>query len=42
MPGVFEIPSTVPRSIIIEELLLVAEASELEDWKDSVHFLPLR
>lgn len=42
MPGVFEIPDAVPRSVIIEELILVAGASDGEEWQDSVHYLPLR
>lgn len=42
MPGVLAIPATVSRSEIIEELLLIAASSEPSDWKDSVHFLPLR
>lgn len=42
MPGVFEIPDQTPRSVIIEELLLVAAASEPEEWRDTVRYLPLR
>lgn len=42
MPGVVEIPETVPRSVIIEELILIAGASEPDDWKNRVIYLPLR
>lgn len=42
MPGLFEIPATVSRSSIIDDLLLIAAASSSEDWRDSVRFLPLR
>lgn len=42
MPGVFEIPDQTPRAVIIEELLLIAAASEPGDWQDTVRYLPLR
>lgn len=42
MPGVIEIPETVPRSVIIDELILIAAASTLDDWKNRVIYLPLR
>lgn len=42
MPGVIEIPETVPRAVIIDELILIAGASEPEDWKNTVRYLPLR
>jgi hypothetical protein len=42
MPGVIEIPETVPRSVIIEELILIAAASEPDEWADRVVYLPLR
>jgi predicted nuclease of predicted toxin-antitoxin system len=42
MPGVIEIPETVPRSVIIEELILIASASEPHDWDNRVVYLPLR
>lgn len=42
MPGVIEIPETVPRSVIIEELILIAGASEPDDWENGVVYLPLR
>ena len=42
MPGVLEIRESLPRGLVIEELLLIAGASEPEDWKDAVYYLPLR
>lgn len=42
MPGVFEIPDQTPRSVIIEELLLVAAASDPDEWQNTVRYLPLR
>ena len=42
MPGVFEIPASVSRAVIIDELLLIAEASDPADWAGTVRYLPLR
>jgi hypothetical protein len=42
MPGVIEIPEPVPRSVIIEQLILIAGASEPRDWENLVVCLPLR
>lgn len=42
MPGVIEIRESLPRMPVIEELLVIAGASEPEDWKDTVRYLPLR
>lgn len=42
MPGVIEIPETVPMSVIIDELVLIAGASDSDEWKDTVRYLPLR
>lgn len=42
MPGVFEIPDQTPRSVIIDELLLIAAASDPEEWRGTVRYLPLR
>jgi len=41
-PGVIEVPETVPRAVIIDELILIAGASEPGEWKDTVRYLPLR
>ena len=41
MPGVFLIKDTLPLAAVIDELALVAEFSLAEEWKDSVHYLPL-
>lgn len=42
MPGVIEIPETVSMRVIIDELILIAGASDPGEWKDSVRYLPLR
>ncbi|MBF4160713.1 DUF5615 family PIN-like protein [Nocardioides acrostichi] len=42
MPGVIEIPESVPRSVIIDELILIAGASDQDDWENRVVYLPLR
>jgi hypothetical protein len=42
MPGVFEIRDTLPIGAVIEELLLIIEASHDEEWNDKVTYLPLR
>lgn len=41
MPGVIEIPETVPRSVIIAELILIAGASQPHEWDNRVVYLPL-
>jgi len=41
MPGVFEVPRSVPLRQIIEDLLLIAEASSDGEWKQQVRYLPL-
>ena len=42
MPGVIEIPETVPMAVIIDELILIAGASEPAEWANTVRYLPLR
>jgi len=42
MPGVFAIGLDVPIGAVIEELLLITECSEEEEWADQVWHLPLR
>ncbi len=42
MPGVIEIPETVPMGKIIDDLILISGASEAEEWADKVRYLPLR
>lgn len=41
MPGVFLLRSTLPIRVMIEELVLVVEASEAEEWVNRVVRLPL-
>lgn len=42
MPGVFVVPTSMPIGEAIDELSLVAEASEPDEWADRVLYLPLR
>jgi hypothetical protein len=42
MPGVFEIRDTVPIGIALGELNLIVEASDSDEWKDKVTYIPLR
>lgn len=41
LPGVFEIRDTVPIGEVINELILIIEASDEDEWKDKVTYLPL-
>jgi|SRR3954468_5835936 len=40
MPGVFKIRPQIPRARIIEEILLLAEASEEGEWEGLVVYIP--
>ena len=42
MPGVFEVAMDVPISVVIEEILLLAECSMEGEWEGQVHYLPLK
>lgn len=42
MPGVFVLPSTVSMATAIDELSLIAVATEAEEWVNQVVYLPLR
>lgn len=42
MPGVFEIPASLPLAVGIEELALIAEVSLDDEWEGQVRYLPLR
>lgn len=41
MPGVCVVPQSVPISIAIDELTLIAECSRDEDWDARVRFVPI-
>lgn len=41
MPGVFEIRDTVAIQVAIKELILIIGASDDDEWKDKVTYLPL-
>ena len=42
MPGVFEVSPLLPVRDVIEEMLLIAEASVEGEWEAQVRYLPLR
>lgn len=42
MPGLFEIPTSLPLAVAIEDLVLIAEASLEGEWDGQVRYLPLR
>ncbi len=42
MPGVFEVSRTVPISVAIDDLVLLAECSLDSEWEGQVRYLPLR
>lgn len=42
MPGVFEVRQNHPLEVIIEDILLLADASHDGEWDDQVRYLPLR
>lgn len=42
MPGVILLRATLPIAIAIDELAVIAGASEASEWADRVVYLPLR
>jgi len=42
MPGVFEVPQTLPVGDAVEDLLLIAECSAPGEWEAQIRYLPLR
>jgi hypothetical protein len=42
MPGVFEVPMWLAVGPAIDDIALIAECSEPDEWRDRVCFLPLR
>lgn len=40
-PGVLLVPQTLPLALAIEELILIWAASQAEEWKDQIAYLPL-
>lgn len=42
MPGVFEVNRSVPMSVAIDDILLLAECSLADEWVGQVRYLPLR
>src|SRR5437762_10205378 len=42
MPGVFEVSRKTPIGNIIDDILLIADASLPQEWEGQVRYLPLR
>ncbi len=42
MPGVFEVPKSLPISSVIEDIILIAGLSLPGEWNGQVRYLPLR
>jgi len=42
MPGVFAVAATLPVRQVVEDLVLLVECSEPNEWEHQVRFLPLR
>jgi hypothetical protein len=42
MAGVFEVRQNHPMAIIIEDILLLADASHDNEWANQIRYLPLR
>lgn len=42
LPGIFEIPATVPTRQAIDDLRLIVECSVEGEWEGQVRYLPLR
>ena len=40
-PGVFVLSQFLPLKVVTEELIMIWEASEAEEWTDILQFLPL-
>lgn len=39
-PGLFMVQQTLPMKSVIESIVLIWSASELEEWKDQIVYLP--
>lgn len=42
MPGVFEVSRDVSLGVVIEDLILLTECSQENEWEGQVRYLPLR
>jgi hypothetical protein len=42
MPGVFEVRRDVPIAAVIDDVLLLDEFGEPDEWEGQVRYLPLR
>jgi predicted nuclease of predicted toxin-antitoxin system len=42
MPGVIAVAQSTLARVLIEDLVVIVQCSTAEDWRDQVHYLPLR
>ena len=42
MPGVIEVDRSVPLSVAIDDILLLALSGDMGEWEGQVIYLPLR
>jgi len=42
MPGIFEVSRDVPILVAVEDILLISECSQPDEWEGQVRYLPLR
>ena len=42
MPGIFEVDRSFSLGVVIEDILLLAECSEEQEWEGQVRYLPLQ
>jgi hypothetical protein len=40
VPGIFIVDDLAPIGACIEDIVLVAECSEQDEWRDQIHYLP--
>ncbi len=41
MPGVIEVPDTLPVGPAVEDLVVLLECTRDEEWENQIHYLPL-
>lgn len=42
MPGVFEIDRRIPIRVVIDDIILLSQCSNSDEWEGQVRYLPLR
>ena len=41
MPGLIEVPTRLPTKVVVDDLLMLADASLADEWEGQVIYLPL-